>query len=157
MRGLVLVLVLASLSAGCGPVPPDAQVAMCDAAATLTSAESLAQASVTTVERGDAATGVGLARDARDLAEQGHDRLQTITASDVRSGATWQSLLTAYLHVGQAANALLPDYAGGAEMATSELALASDALATAQASLPPACFRASASPGAAGPSGASSG
>ena len=117
---------------------------MCDAAASLVTAQTLTQEAITTVTRGDAAGARQIAAQAAAAARGGHDQLQTIEATDVRDSDAWQSLLKAYLHVGQAANALLPEYDGGTATATSELRLAGEAFQSAKASLPAICFTATA-------------
>jgi hypothetical protein len=98
-----------------------------------------------------------LASDAAALAAQGHDVLLTITSSDVQQGDTWQTLLDAYLHIGQAANALLPAYANTYGATAEELATATRSLRAAESGLPPRCFMATSSPGVGAPTESASG
>ena len=65
---------------------------------------------------------------------------------DVKRDATWGSLLDAYLHLGQGANALLPGYEGTYGSTGDELATGSKDLRAAEAGLPSACFTATPSP-----------
>ena len=145
MRGVRLALASAFILASCGSSPtplsttPDTtQGVLCNA-----SRDLVASINRTTQA---AAAGAGtslseqLARQARSLAEQSHDRLQSITADVIRRSTGWQALLSAYLHAGQAANALLPEYNAPAVTA-GELRSARSALdEAAHAGLDPECF-----------------
>jgi hypothetical protein len=113
---------------------------MCDVAGSLSAAKSLVEQAVAKEAGGDTLNAQELAGQAAQLATHGHDLLKTIQSSEVKSAPTWQALLNAYLHVGQAANALLPEYAGTTELATDELARASGWLESASTALPGSCF-----------------
>lgn len=148
MNRAVAFLLLPALLLGCGAVPSQSDAVMCDVATVLVTARALTQEASAKDGGGDKNAARQLAGQARTIAQQGHDRLKTITSDDVKRGATWQALLSAYLHVGQAANALLPEYANTYGITGEELTKASGDLQTAAAALPAPCFTVSASPAA---------
>lgn len=155
---LVLTLVLASsLVAACSVFGSSGDVTMCDVAGSLSAARTLVEQAAAKDASGDKAGAQQLAGQAAVLAKQGHDLLQTITSSDVMGGDTWQALLGAYLHVGQAANALLPAYANTYGMTDEELATASKQLQAATAGLPARCFMATSLHGVGAPTAGASG
>jgi hypothetical protein len=138
---------LAGLVAACSAPGTPATGQMCAAAESLVAARTLVEQAEAKGAGGDKSRAEALATRAATLATQAHDMLQAITSGDVRSGDTWQALLAAYLHIGQAANALLPASAGTYGSTTSELAAGSRQLAAASQGLPSRCFAASAPPG----------
>ena len=138
---LVLIIVLAySLVAACSAFGATADSTMCDVAGSVSAAKTLVERAAMKDADGDKAAAEQLAGEAAAIATQGHDTLQAITSSDVRQGDTWQALLRAYLHLGQAANALLPAYASTYGITDEELSTASEQLHIAQAGLPARCF-----------------
>ncbi|MGA7272578.1 MAG: hypothetical protein WB239_16010, partial [Acidimicrobiia bacterium] len=138
---IALTIVLAySLVAACSAFGAAADATTCGVAGSLSAAKTLVEGAAAKDASGDKASARQLASEAAALAKQGHDVLQTITSSDVRQGGTWQALLRAYLHIGQAANALLPAYASTYGITDEELATASEQLRVAQAGLPARCF-----------------
>ena len=140
---LVLTLVLASsMLAACSVTVASADATMCDVAGTLSAAKTLVDQAAAADASGDKAGAERLGGQAALLAMQAHDTLQTVTSGEVKRGDTWQALLDAYLHVGQAANALLPGYEHVYGLKDEELAAASKALQTATAGLPARCFTA---------------
>ena len=112
---------------------------MCDVAHDLALAITVTAEASTKDSSGDKVGARQMASQARAAAQQGHDKVQAITSDSVRTGTTWQSLLEAYLHAGQAANALLPGFEGTYGMTEDELATARRSLQTAAESLPAAC------------------
>jgi hypothetical protein len=136
---LVLVMALASsLIAGCFGLSADGT--MCEVGGTLSTATTVAEQAAAKDADGDPAGAQQLALQAAELATHGHDLLQTITSTEVKRGDTWQALLGAYVHIGQAANALLPAYSGGYGITEQELTAASNEMRTATARLPARCF-----------------
>jgi hypothetical protein len=112
---------------------------MCGVAGSLSEARTLVEQAAVNGASGDTAGAQQLAGQAVELATQGHDLLHAIASSDVRRGKTWQALLEAYLHIGQAANALLPAYVGTYGITDQKLATASGQLELAMAGLPTSC------------------
>jgi len=112
---------------------------MCGVAHDLVVARSLTEQAARSEAAGDEAAAQQQALQARTLAREAHDRLQTITSDAVTEGETWQALLKVYLHVGQALNALLPGF--DPAMTDTELAAADRALETVAAGLPADCFK----------------
>jgi hypothetical protein len=131
---------------GCSAVTVQSGAVMCDVASGLVAAHALTQEASVKDGNGDKDTARLLAGQARTIAQDGYERLQTITSGDVQRGATWQALLSAYLHIGQGANALLPDYTNTYGITGDELTTASEELRTAAAALPQRCFTVSVSP-----------
>jgi hypothetical protein len=145
---VLTIAVACSMVAACSGFGSAADVAMCDVAGTLSAAKMLVEQAAAKDANGDKAGARQLANEAGSLAEQGHEALRAITSTDVKQGDTWQALLDAYLHVGQAANALLPAYASTYGVTGEELATASKDFQAATASLPARCFMVTAPPGA---------
>jgi hypothetical protein len=146
VRRVVAFLLSPVLLLGCGVVTSQSDAVMCDVATGLITAHALAQEASVKDGSGDKDAARQLAGQARTIAQDEYDRLQTITSGEVQRGATWRALLSAYLHVGQGANALLPDYANTYGITKDELATASEDLRTAAADLPARCFTVSESP-----------
>ena len=119
---------------------------MCEAAGSLSAAKVLVEQAAAQDAGGDKAGAQALAGQAAALAKRGHDALESVPSSDVKRDATWGSLLDAYLHLGQGANALLPGYEGTYGSTGDELATGSKDLRAAEAGLPSACFTATPSP-----------
>lgn len=151
------IVLASSLVAACSGFGASAEATMCDVAGTLSAARTLVEQAATKDANGDKAAAQQLADGAVLFAQQGHDVLQTITSSEVKQGDTWQALLDAYLHIGQAANALLPAYAGTYGTTDEELATASEQLQAASAGLPARCFMATPPPGGDAPTAGASG
>jgi hypothetical protein len=88
---------------------------------------------------GDFARAQGLATQARSVTELAHSQLQSMP-DEAHESATWQALLVAYNATAQAANSLLPAYAGMHGMGPDELRRAGLEMAKARADLPALCF-----------------
>lgn len=131
-------LLAGTLLTGCSILTPT-DPRMCSAAQDLSQAMALVATAVDADARGDIALAQGLATQSRTLGEVGHATLQKMPDEE-RPKPAFQALLDVYLHAGQAANALLPAYAGTHEMAVSELESASESLTKARAELPGMCF-----------------
>jgi hypothetical protein len=143
---LVAFLLGPALLLGCGADTAQSDALMCDVASGLVTAHALTQEASVKDGNGEKDTAQLLAGQARTIAQDEYERLQTITSADVQRGATWQALQSAYLHIGQGANALLPDYANTHGITGDELTTASGDLRTAAAALPQHCFTVSRSP-----------
>ena len=126
--------------AACASGGPSADVAMCQAARSLSMAAGLVAQAAVKDAAGDNVGAQGLAGDAAMLAKQADDVLQGIISSDARQGDTWQALTLAYLRVGQAANALLPAYANTYGITDEELARGWQQLQAVRPRLPADCF-----------------
>ena len=150
MRRIAVFVFLAGVSLGCGLAVSSADAVMCGVAHDLSLAITVATEAEAKDSTGDRVGAQQLASQARALAEQGHDKLRTITSDGVRASTTWQSLLLAYLHAGQAANALLPGFEGTYGMTGEELATAHRALQAAGQALPAECATISETPAAPG-------
>jgi hypothetical protein len=148
VRIVLAIAVAGSLVAACSAFGSAAEVVMCEAAGTLSTAKTLVEQAAAKDANGDKTGAQQLANEARSLAEQAHEALQEDTSADVKPTSAWQALLDADLHVGQAANALLPAYAGTYGFTGEELATASKDFQTAAATLPARCFMVTAPPGA---------
>lgn len=135
-----------ALLLGCNAVTTQSDAVMCDVATGLVAARLLTQEASVKDGSGDKDAARQLAGQARAIAQNEYDRLQTITSAEVQRGATWQALLSAYLHIGQGANALLPDYTNTYGITDNELTTASGDLQKAAAALPQRCFTGSVSP-----------
>ena len=146
MKRVAAFVILSALAVGCSPVPPQSDAVMCDVATRLVTARTLTQQAALRDADGDKDEARQMAGQARSLAQEANDQLQTVSSDNVRQGGTWQALLEAYLHVGQAANALLPDYANTYGMTGDELTAANSYLQIAEAGLPARCFTVSPSP-----------
>ena len=126
--------------AGCATAQPDPTTQMCSAASRLEAARTVAVKAMTADGSGLAHLTQTLAHEAAASAQEGHDLLQAVSSDDVRRAATWQALLVSYMHVGQAANALLSDDAGTRGTSAAELVQADAGFATAARTLPAGCF-----------------
>jgi hypothetical protein len=144
MRVLVA-LALSAVLMGCSALGRPGQAQMCEAAGDLSAARSLVEQAAAKDGSGDESGAQALAAQAAAFSQRGHDVLQSVGSSDVKRDATWQALLDAYLHIGQAANALLPGYEGSGATAE-ELATGSQSLRTAGAGLSSGCFTATPTP-----------
>lgn len=100
---------------------------------------ALAATAITADEQGDLARAQGLATQSRTLGELAHATLQQMPDAE-KSKPAWQALLSAYGHVGQAANSVLPAYSGSHGMGRDEYEMASRFMADAKAVLPAMCF-----------------
>jgi hypothetical protein len=128
----------ASLLGGCSAfAAPDAR--LCSAAQNLSAAMALTATAIAADDRGDLAQAQGLATQARSLTELAHGILQQVPDEEQPKDA-WQRLLEVYLHTGQAANSLLPAYAGAHGMGPEELASAAASMDKARVALPAMCF-----------------
>ena len=126
------------LLAGCSVVaPPDPR--LCAAAQNLSAALALTATAITADEASDLARAQGLATEARSVGELAQTQLQSVSGED-RRHATWQALFDAYVHVGQAANSVLPAYSPSHGTGPAELAEASTSMAKARGDLPAMCF-----------------
>jgi len=144
-------MLLVLVAAGCAAAGPDPTAQMCAAATQLEDARLITAKAVVADQTGQAEVAQSLAQQARATAGQGNAGLQAVI-SDVQRGATWQALFMAYLHLGQAANALLPAYANTNGMSASELTVVDAQFAIAKTALPGSCFAAGVNqPDAAGP------
>ena len=148
VRIVLTIAVACALVTACSAFGSAAEVVMCEAAGTLSTAKTLVEQAAAKDASGDKSGAQQLANEARSLAEQAHEALQEVTSADVKPTSTWQALLDAYLHVGQAANALLPSYASTYGITGEELATASNDLQAATASLPARCVVVTTPPGA---------
>jgi len=157
MRIVLTIALACSLVGVCSAFGSSAEVIMCDAAGTLSAAKTLVELAAAKDANGDKPDAQQLANEAGALAAKGHDALQTVNSTDVKQGDTWQALLDAYLHVGQAANALLPAYSNTYGSTGDELARASKDLEAATASLAAHCFMVTTPPGVAAPTEGASG
>jgi len=90
-------------------------------------------------ERGDLAQAQGLATQARSLTELAHGTLQQVPSND-QPKDPWQRLLEVYGHTAQAANSLLPAYAGSHGIGREELETAAASMDKARVELPAMCF-----------------
>jgi hypothetical protein len=121
------------------PCPsPTGQI--CTAATQLEDARLVTTKAILADQLGEHSISQTLAHEAHASAERGRSELQSITSDEVLRGPIWQALSLAYLHVGQAANALLPAYENTYGMSPSELATADTQFAIAKAGLPEDCF-----------------
>lgn len=80
-------LLLPALLLGCIAVPSESDAVMCDVATGLVTARALTQEASAKDGGGDKNAARQLAGQARTIAQQGHDRLNTITSDDVKRGA----------------------------------------------------------------------
>lgn len=144
-----MIAFVAAVVVGCGPSRAGEAV-LCEIAHNLAVAAALTERAAEEDAAGDKRGAQELASDARSRAEQSHDQLQAIASDEIRHGATWQALLEAYVHLGQAANALLPGFEGTYGMTGDQLALGYPPLKTAAAALPATCTAVDASPSGSG-------
>ena len=100
---------------------------------------ALADTAIEADAGGDLARAQGLATESRTLGELAHATLQQMPDED-KAKPAWQALLSAYGHVGQAANSLLPAYSGSHGTGRDEYESASKFMADARAALPAMCF-----------------
>jgi len=129
---------VAALVTGCSAfAAPDAR--LCSAAQNLSAAMALTATAIAADERGDLAQAQGLATQARSLTELAHGILQQVPDEE-QPKDPWQRLLEVYLHTGQAANSLLPAYAGTHGIGPEELASAAGSMDKARVALPAMCF-----------------
>lgn len=133
-------VVLSALLAGCSAVGTPGAAHMCNAAGSLSAAKTLVERAAAKDASGDKSEAQALAAQAAALAQRGHDALQSVGSSDVKRNETWQALADAYLHIGQAANALLPGYENTYGSTAEELATGSQSLRAAGSDLPSGCF-----------------
>jgi hypothetical protein len=135
MRGLVGVIAFIVVVSACDGLESRETTVMCDVASRLSAAYATTSTAADRIDAGDSDGAHTLGATVRVEAEEAHALLQTIRTQDVRHGPAWGSLLEAYLHVGQAANAAIGDFGGVRE----ELGRARPSLVTAAESLP-RCF-----------------
>ncbi len=157
MRVALFVVLVSSLVAACSPFGTSADAAMCDVAGSLSAAKTLVEQAAAKDANGDKAGAQQLASDAAALAKRGNDLLQTITSSDVRQGHTWQALLDAYLHIGEADTPLLPPPDNTPRITHEALATVAEQLRAASAGLPARCFMATPPPAGSAPASDASG
>jgi hypothetical protein len=143
---MAVFVLLSGLLLGCGVAVSQSDPVLCNAAHDVSLAITVTTDASAKDSAGDRVGAQQLASQARTRAEQGHDKLQAITSEGVRAGTTWQSLLEAYLHAGQAANALLPGFEGTYGITEDELASARRALQAAAVALPAECTKIRATP-----------
>jgi hypothetical protein len=117
--------------------PPDPR--LCSAAQNLSQAMALAATAFTADEHGDLARAQGLATQSRTLGELANATLHQMPDEE-QSKPAREALLSAYGHVGQAANSLLPAYSSSHSSGREEYEQASKSMADARAILPDMCF-----------------
>jgi hypothetical protein len=117
--------------------PPDAR--LCSAAQSLSAAMTLTATAIAADDAGDLARAQGLATQARSLSELASDTLQQIPSGQ-QGDAVWQALSASSTQAGQAANSLLPAYAGTHGLGAEFLANATASMNKAHAGLPEMCF-----------------
>jgi hypothetical protein len=135
--GSIGAAILAGL-AGCSMFAP-ADARLCSAAQNLSAAMALTATAIAADDRGDLAQAQGLATQARSLTELAHETLQQIPNED-HSKDPWQRLLEVSTGTAQAANSLLPAYAGSHGTGPDQLAAAAVAMDKARVELPAMCF-----------------
>lgn len=128
-------LLLALGFAGCLPTASDSR--LCLASGELVASINLVIRAEAADMAGDKSETQALASQASDQARAAHANLDSITAESVRKSTAWQSLLDAYLHAGQAANALLPGHEATYGMTSTERESAIQSLR--QAGVIPGC------------------
>ena len=133
-----MLLVATCALAACSVLaPPDAR--LCSAAQDLSAAVTLVETALDTEAGGDLARALGLATQARSVADAANDLLQAIAPGD-RVTDAWQALAEAYQHASKAADSLLPAYADAHGTAAADLAAATGSMARARTGLPAICF-----------------
>ena len=112
-------LALAVVFAGCAPTVTDTR--LCLAGRELVTSINLTIQAQAADTAGEADESKVLASEAADQVKLARANLDSVIAESVRESIAWQSLLDADLHAGQAANALLPEYANTYGMTSSEI------------------------------------
>jgi hypothetical protein len=96
--------------------------------------------------RHDASKAQALATQARAINGQAQEVLLAITDEGVRTSEAWQDLEMAQLYVGQAANALLPEYLATYGLTDDQITMADWQISQTKQTLSPLCFASQPSP-----------
>ena len=108
---------------------------MCEVAGGLEHAYGVAENALGADRAGDTERARQLASDASRLADEAKARLDAVDGDATVASDPYQALVMGYLHVGQAAKALLPEWANTHGMTAEELDLARTQLGAAEAAL----------------------
>lgn len=147
MRRLCAALLPVILVAGaCGSAISDQRAQVCAAAGQIGRARTIVGQASAADHQHYVSLAQALATQARIINGQAQQGLLAVTDLGVRQSAAWQDLEMAQLYVGQAANALLPEYWNTYGMTDDQIARADWQISQAQQTLPSQCFASQPSP-----------